>query len=147
MESFFPATYLSEGLDLFSFYENLAYGNVESFMLRLKSLIATTTSEHKHLREEHFQNVMAVIFRMLGINVQTEIHSSHGRCDMVVKCGNFIYIFEFKLDGSASEALAQIRDKGYIDPYLADSRTKILIGAVFSSETRTLSDWIIEKEP
>lgn len=147
VESFFPATYLSEGLDLFSFYENLAYGNVESFMLRLKSLIATTTSEHKHLREEHFQNVMAVIFRMLGINVQTEIHSSHGRCDMVVKCGNFIYIFEFKLDGSASEALAQIRDKGYIDPYLADSRTKILIGAVFSSETRNLSDWIIEKEP
>ena len=52
-----------------------------------------------------------------------------------------IYIFEFKLDGTAEEALAQIEEKGYARPYEADSRKLFKVGTVFSSETGTISDF------
>ncbi len=57
----------------------------------------------------------------------------------------FVYIFEFKINSTAEEALAQIHEKGYAVPFEADSRTVFLIGANFSTDTRTLDGWIIEK--
>ena len=53
----------------------------------------------------------------------------------------WVYIFEFKLDGTADEALAQIEEKGYARPYEADSRKLFKVGTVFSSETGTISDF------
>ena len=50
-------------------------------------------------------------------------------------------IFEFKLDGTADEALAQIEEKGYARPYEADSRKLFKVGIVFSSETGTINGW------
>ena len=54
---------------------------------------------------------------------------------------DYVYIFEFKLDGSADDALAQIEEKGYARPYAADSRKLYRIGAVFSSQTGTIAEW------
>ena len=52
-----------------------------------------------------------------------------------------MYIFEFKRDGTADEALAQIEAKGYARPYEADSRLIYKIGVNFSSETGTVEEW------
>jgi len=59
----------------------------------------------------------------------------------VVETPKYVYIFEFKLDGTADEALAQIEEKGYARPYAADARQVIRVGASFSSETGTLEEW------
>ena len=56
----------------------------------------------------------------------------------------YIYIFEFKLDGNADEALEQIARKGYARPYAADGRKLYRIGAVFSSQTGTIADWKVQ---
>ena len=53
----------------------------------------------------------------------------------------FVYIFEFKRDGSASEALKQIEEKGYAREYATDNRTIYQIGCNFSSKTGTIDDW------
>ena len=53
----------------------------------------------------------------------------------------YVYIFEFKLDGTADEALKQIEDKGYAKPYLSDPRKLFKIGASFSSQTGTIEEW------
>ena len=53
----------------------------------------------------------------------------------------YVYIFEFKLDGTADEALRQIEERGYAKPYGADSRTVFRIGASFASETGTIGEW------
>jgi hypothetical protein len=45
------------------------------------------------------------------------------------------------VDKSAREALDQIEAKGYADPYRADERTIIRIGAAFDSEKRSLAEW------
>lgn len=63
---------------------------------------------------------------------------------MVVKTDRYIYVFEFKLDGRAEEALAQINDRGYPIPYTVDGRELIKIGASFSKETRNIDNWKLE---
>ncbi|MCF2660509.1 PD-(D/E)XK nuclease domain-containing protein, partial [Parabacteroides distasonis] len=50
----------------------------------------------------------------------------------------------FKLDGSAEQALQQIKDKGYARPYLTDARKLYQIGVNFSSETGTIEGFKIE---
>ena len=62
---------------------------------------------------------------------------------MIVETNDYIYIFEFKLDGTASEALKQIDDKGYAEPYAADSRKLFKIGVGFSSEKKNINEWSV----
>ncbi len=125
------------------FLEDINHGRAEDFMVRLRSLFADTNSEPEADKEIHFQNMMAIACKMLGLDVHTEIHSSRGRCDMQIATSGYVYIFEFKVDGSAEEALKQIGEKGYAERYGSDPRTVYLIGANFSTETRTLTDWRI----
>lgn len=66
---------------------------------------------------------------------------SEGRVDCVVETPNYIYIFEFKRDGSAEEALKQIEDMGYAREYAADGRKIYQIGCNFSSKTGTIDGW------
>ena len=76
--------------------------------------------------------------------VYTEKQQSEGRVDCIVETPNYIYIFEFKLDGTADEALAQIEEKRYARPYEADGRKLFKVGVVFSSETGTISDFTVK---
>ncbi|MDE6787000.1 MAG: ATP-binding protein, partial [Muribaculaceae bacterium] len=120
-------------------------GCPEEFMRSMRSLFADTNSEYEKDKEIHFQNMMAIATKMMGLTVRTEIHSAKGRCDMQILTSDFVYVFEFKIDSSAEDALAQIYEKGYAIPFESDSRTVFLIGANFSTTMRTLDDWIIEK--
>ena len=70
-----------------------------------------------------------------------EKEQSQGRSDCIVETPQYVYIFEFKLDGTADEALKQIEDKGYAKPYLSDPRKLFKIGASFSSQTGTIEEW------
>ena len=78
--------------------------------------------------------------------VYTEKQQSEGRVDCIVETPDYIYIFEFKLDGTADEALLQIEDKGYARPYEADTRKLFKVGTVFSSETGTISEFKVSQK-
>src|SRR5574344_2578886 len=94
--------------------------------------------------ERHFQYTFYLILRLLGgadCRLLNEQVQAKGRVDCIIEYTNFIYIFEFKLDGSADDALKQIEEKNYAKPYLDDSRKLIKIGVNFSSETRTVTEW------
>ncbi len=64
------------------------------------------------------------------------------RCHLV-KTADYIYVFEFKLDGSAEQALAQIDDRGYLIPYTVDGRKLMKIGVNFDPKERNIGDWKI----
>lgn len=82
------------------------------------------------------------VLRLLSTYVvYTEKVQSQGRVDCIIETPKFIYIFEFKLDGTADEALQQIMDKGYDREYATDERKLYKIGCSFSSETGTVEDW------
>lgn len=115
-------------------------------MLSMKSLFADTHSETEKNKEIHFQNIMAIACKMMGLAVRTEVHSAIGRCYMQIQTSNYIYIFEFKINGTPEEAMAQIIEKGYAIPFESDPRTIYLIGANFITISRTLDKWIIEKK-
>ena len=93
-------------------------------------------------KERFFHYTLYLIFRLISVyTVYTEKEQSQGRADCIVETDGYIYIFEFKRDGTADEALAQIEAKGYARPYEADPRTLYKIGVNFSSETGTVEDW------
>ena len=86
-----------------------------------------------------------MVFTLLGKLTKCEVHSSQGRADCIVETQKFIYIFEFKLDKSADEALAQIEEKRYALPYAADSRKIFKIGVNFDSATRNITEWKVQE--
>ena len=95
-------------------------------------------------QERHYQNVLFIIFKLVGFYTEVEYHTSEGRVDLVLKTNDYIYIMEFKLNGSAEEALQQIHDKHYAQPFQSDKRKIFKIGVNFSSKTRNIEKWIVE---
>ena len=97
-------------------------------------------------RELYFHYTFYLLMRLISCyTVYTEKQLSEGRADCIVETPDYIYIFEFKLDGTADEALQQIRDRGYAKAYAADQRPKYLVGASFSSKTGTIEEWRSEE--
>ena len=98
-------------------------------------------------RERYFHYTFYLIFRLVSVyTVYTEKEQSEGRVDCIVETPDYVYIFEFKLDGSADEALKQIEEKGYARPYASDKRPVYKIGVSFSSETGTIDGWKVQSE-
>ena len=96
-------------------------------------------------KERYFQYTFYLVLRMIScFTVFIEKQQSEGRVDCVVETPNYIYIFEFKRDGSAEEALKQIEDMGYAREYAADGRKIYQIGCNFSSKTGTIDGWKVE---
>ena len=129
-----------------NFVLELEAGKVESFMRRLEALFADNDYRVQGNQELYFQNVLYVFFKLMGFFVEVERPTSDGRMDLIVKTADYIYIFEFKLDKSADEALQQIEDKGYALPYAADPRRLYKIGVNFNSDRRCIEEWkVVER--
>ena len=116
-------------------------GQPEKFMPRLETLFAGQDYQIMGDTELYFHNVTSLVFKMLGFYVDVERHTTDGRMDMLVQTKDYIYIFEFKIDKSADEALKQIEEKQYAKPFEHDSRKLYKIGVNFSSETRRIESW------
>ena len=122
-------------------------GDLEQFRKLLTSFLADIPysmrrKEDEREKERYFHYTFYLLMRMVSCyTVYTEKQQSEGRVDCIVETPNYIYIFEFKLNGTADEALLQIEDKGYARPYEADKRKLFKVGTVFSSETGTISDF------
>ena len=131
--------------DIFNFLDDIKQGNPEGFMTRIQALVAEISPGIDRGREVHFQNVMQIIFKMLGQMVHTEIESANSRCDMTVETPSYVYVMEFKINSSPLTAIAQIKSKGYAHRFVADQRTIFLIGANFSTATNELDSFLIEQ--
>ena len=128
------------------FVEEVMAGKVDDFFDRLKTMFADIPYELARDREVHYQNILYIIFKLMGFYVQVEYHTSRGRIDLVLQTQDYVYIMEFKLNGSADEALAQIREKGYAAPFAKDSRTVYRIGVNFSDELRNIQEVKVEAQ-
>ncbi len=131
--------------EISSFVREVRSGNIDAFMRRLQSFFADTPYELARDLERHYQNVLFIVFKLLGFYTQAEYRTSNGRIDMVVKTDRYIYVMEFKLDGTAEEAIRQINEKGYAAPFASDGRTLYKIGVNFSNTIRGIEGWIVEE--
>lgn len=125
------------------FVHELRAGNVEAFLHRLRCFFADFPYELNTKTERHYQVVFYIVFKLMGQFTQAEVKSARGRADAVVCTADYIYVFEFKLDGTAEAALRQIDEKGYLLPYEADGRQLVKVGVSFDAEERNLGEWLI----
>ncbi len=130
-----------------NFLRDIYEGKVDAFMTRLKSIIGgipyDTIKKDDAYREHDGEVAVYLIFSLMGQFTQTEVHTPGGRADAVVHTENAIYIFEFKLEGAGTpeDALAQIKERGYANRYLAEGKKIVCVGVTFDPKTRNISDW------
>ena len=129
--------------EIMNFVREIRTGDTDAFMKRLQSFFADTPYELVRDLELHYQNVMFILFKLLGFYTQAEYHTSEGRIDMVVKTHDYIYVMEFKLDGTAEEAMRQIESKDYPLPFECEGRKLVKLGVNFSNEKRNVERWVV----
>lgn len=94
--------------------------------------------------EQYYQSIFYTVFKLLGTEIETEVRTNFGRIDAVIHLADCIYLFEFKIDNSADEALEQIKTNRYYQKYQEHGKPIELVGANFSSETRAIDEWKAE---
>ena len=129
---------------LIAFARDLRAGRIEDFLTKLKVFFAKTPYDLIKDTENHYQTVVFIICRLLGYYSEAEYKIVNGRIDMIVRTDNFLYLFEFKFDKSAKEALEQIDSKDYPLAFQQDERKLYKVGVNFSSQTKNIDEYIIQ---
>ena len=127
------------------FVRDVESGNVGSFMRRLQSFFADTPYELARDLELHYQNVLFIVFKLMGFFTQVEYHTSRGRIDLVLQTEKYIYVMEFKLEGTAEGALRQIEERNYALPFASDPRKLFKVGVNFSNALRGIEKWEVRE--
>ena len=119
---------------------------LNDFLASIPYSVRESNGEKSH--ERQFQYTVYLIMRLIGSTRNTVYHekaTSKGRADCVIETPRYVYVFEYKLDHPAAEGMAQIVDCGYAEPYAHDGRPVYAIACSFSSETGTISDWMVKQ--
>jgi hypothetical protein len=116
-------------------------GDVEAAMNMLQSFLASIPYDIIKERENYYQTAIHLIFSMLGLNSRPELRISSGRIDALVETKNNVYCFEFKLNESADEALAQIETKDYLLPWKESGKKLFKIGVEIDHKKRNIGAW------
>jgi hypothetical protein len=124
----------------------LEAGDMSKVIMLLNDLISSIPYDHwKADVESIFHIIVHLTFRRIGVDLQSEVHSAHGRCDAIIQTAKYVYVLEFKLDGSAQEAVDQILKKGYLEPFRSDTRKKLAVGIDFSSRERKVKEFLVKE--
>ena len=123
----------------------LQSGRVDDVLDHLKVFFSGVPNTIAIDNEKYYQTIFFTVFKLIGAMVEAEVCTNIGRIDAVVKTDADVFVFEFKLHGTAEEALQQIHDTEYAAPFLDDPRRLTLIGAAFDPAARNLGRWLIEK--
>ena len=102
--------------------------------------------EDMEKNEYYYETIFYLIFSFMNRHIQTQVKTCRGRADMVMHTAKTVYVFELKMNKPAEEALKQIDEKGYMIPYTADGRKLVKCGISFSTQTRTIEEWLIKEE-
>ena len=125
----------------------LKRGDTDLYRELLTSFLASipySARRHENEREQerYFQYTVYLLMRLMSVyTVYHEKQTSQGRADFIIETPKYVYIFEYKLNRPAAEAIEQIDKCGYAREYATDRRPCFKIGIAFSSETGTVSDW------
>ena len=125
----------------------LREGDFEQFFQVLDVFFAGIPYDIQIRRERYYQTIFYLIFKLMGLQIQAEVRTRRGRIDVVVEMDEGVYIFEFKLEsaGDAQAALAQIKERGYAEPYRAAGKPLYLVGAAFGAQEGGVMDWAVEE--
>ena len=113
----------------------------ERFFEFLQGFFAAIPYDIQRPQERYYQTVFYLIFKLLGLQVGVEVRTHRGWIDAVIELADGVFVFEFKVGGTAETALAQIQARGYVDPYRQRDKPIYSIGVAFGQEERGIVDW------
>jgi hypothetical protein len=122
----------------------LAGGDIEGATSAIRAFFAAIPYEIIKPTENYYETAILLLFKMLGLRSCAEVHTATGRMDMLVETNNYVYCFEFKLDKSADEALAQINTKEYTLAWEGKGRKVVKVGVALDCEKRNIGAWKVE---
>ncbi|MBQ7350343.1 MAG: ATP-binding protein [Bacteroides sp.] len=136
------------------FCETVYNGDLEKAMVALRAYLAgipypeggKEVLQDMEKSEYYYETIFYLMFSFMNRHVQTQVKTCRGRADMVMYTAKTIYVFELKINKPDQDALDQIDKKGYMVPYTADGRKLVKCGISFSTETRTIEEWMIKEE-
>ena len=148
MESLLPnyvQSAANEGLTAIAdMYMALLEGDLDGMLRQLQQFLLTVPYCDNTNYEGHYQQMLYVIFSLLGRYVDVEVRTATGRVDMVMQAFGKLYLFELKLNRSAAAAMQQINLNDYPARFSQCGLPIVKVGINFDTATRTLSDWVIE---
>jgi len=152
-------SFLGYLLDAFSYQEQamseahlwrlidaLRANDLDTFFTVLKVFFANISYDLHLKNEKYYQTIFYLIFKLMGLPIEAEVKTNDGRIDAVAEVEDHIYIFEFKLDGSADKALTQIEDKEYAQKYGLRGKPITKVGVNFDSKKRQIGKWKVVEE-
>jgi hypothetical protein len=119
----------------------LVKGDINAAMNGLPPFFAAIPYDIQLKDEKYYQTIVHLIFRMLGLYCRSEVRTAAGRIDTLVETKNRVYCFEFKLNGTAEEALGQIDSKDYLLPWQGSGKELVKVGVSFDYEKRNIGEW------
>ena len=121
-------------------------GDIDRLLHLLQNFLATIPYTDNTQYEGHYQQVLCIVFRLLGTWADVEVHTPRGRVDIVMKAFGCLYIIELKLDASAEAAMCQIDLRDYAEAFSHSGLPVTKVAINFDSTTRNLKDWCIKKQ-
>jgi Predicted AAA-ATPase/PD-(D/E)XK nuclease superfamily len=144
--AFSSQEYRSQSVLLRNLDKALLYNDIDALFSAINTLFATIPHQiFLHKYEAYFQSVLYLTFNLLGYRTKSEVSVHKGRIDWVVESNTHIYVVEFKINASASVAMAQIKDKNYYTAYLNQNKKVTLIGVNLDSESKSANEWLTEE--
>ena len=125
-------------------YKALLQDDLDEMLRLLQTYLLTIPQCDNTNYEGHYQQLLYVIFSLMGRYVDVEVRTSNGRVDMVMNAGNTLYLFELKLNKSADAAMQQINLKDYPSRFVLCGLPIVKVGMNFDMERHTIEDWKIE---
>ena len=124
----------------------LSRNDMDGALRLLQTFLSTVPYTDNTDYEGHYQQVLYIIFSLLGYYVDVEVHTPRGRVDVVMRTAHTLYIIEVKLDKSAGEAMEQIDLKHYPERFALCGLPVVKVGINFDSERHTIEDWTIHAD-
>ena len=119
----------------------LLIGDIDKLESILNTIFKSLPYELWQRENEHFYHaIIHLTFTLLGVYVQSEVQTSDGRMDALIRLKDYVYCIEFKLDESADMAIQQIKDKKYLQPFAHEGKKLIAIGVNFSKEKKKVEE-------
>ena len=126
-------------------YRAIAQEDMDGALRLLQAFLSTVPYTAHTDYEGHYQQMLYIIFSLLGMYVDVEVRTPRGRVDMAMRTATTLYVVELKLDGTAEDAMRQIDLKNYPERFALCGLPVVKVGICFDREKRTLKEWVIEK--
>ena len=121
----------------------LVKGDMEGMLQLLQTFLSTVPYCDHTDYEGHYQQMLYIIFSLLGMYVDVEVRTPRGRVDMVMRTATTLYIVELKLNQSTEAAMQQIDLKNYPERFALCGLPVVKVGINFDMERHPLKDWMI----